>query len=90
MEDRLEHEAFFVMLCKVLKFFGTCNIVEELAAWQCFPMKAGWAIAAWLPEDWWVGGIPVPDFTALFNLQKHCKYCLTPSSLFVCLRLFTC
>jgi hypothetical protein len=68
IEDRL---AFAAMVQEVSKVYDTRGITEEYVACCCWPLKAGWSIKVWLPKAQWTGGIPMPNFTASFNLKKH-------------------
>ena len=71
LERLPEHEAYLSVLWEVSKAFSMRDITEEYVACGCFPVKAGWTIPSWLPEEKWVNGIPVPDFAEAFQLRKE-------------------
>jgi hypothetical protein len=62
------------MLREVSKVYNTRDITKEYVSFRCWPLKAGWSIKAWMLEAQWIGGIPMPDFAASFNLQKHREF----------------
>ena len=75
---RPDHEAFVGMLQKVAKTFGNRDIVKEYVAYDCFLVKVGWSISAWLAKDRWTDNIPVPDYSSLFGLQRDRMFADSP------------
>ncbi|RLM69975.1 hypothetical protein C2845_PM17G09020 [Panicum miliaceum] len=67
-DDRL---GFVAMLRQISKVFSTRDIIKEYVSCRCWPLKSGWSIKGWLPEDQWVEGIPMPDFVKSFRLWKE-------------------
>jgi hypothetical protein len=45
------NEAYLSILREVSKIFRVCDITEEFVACGCFPMRDGWAISSWAPEE---------------------------------------
>ena len=77
--------AFVALLRVVVKSFSTRDLVEEFSACHVFPVREGWAVSSWVPEEKWIEGIPMPDFTECFGL--HRKGALLFFLLICCLRL---
>ena len=69
--ETAEANAFVALLREVAKSFSTRDLVEEFSACQCFPVRVGWAVSSWVPEEKWVEGIPMPDFTACFSISRN-------------------
>ncbi|RLN12398.1 hypothetical protein C2845_PM09G13150 [Panicum miliaceum] len=70
-EEMEDHVRFVDLLRRILKVFSTRDIIEEYVACRCWPLKDGWSIKGWLPEDQWVEGISMPDFVKSFHLKKN-------------------
>ena len=71
---RAEDEALFALLRKLLKTFGTRDLIEEFVACGCFPVRASWTISSWMTKDRWIEGTPLPDFVSIFNLQADREF----------------
>ena len=69
--DTAEANAFVALLRLVVKSFSTWNLFEEFSACQCFALREGWAVSSWAPEEKWIEGIPMPDFTECFGLRRE-------------------
>ena len=65
--DTAEANAFVALLRQVAKSFSTRDLIEEIAACQCFPVREGWTVDSWAPEERWIEGILMPDFTEGFS-----------------------
>ena len=61
--DTVEANAFVALLRQVAKSFSTRDLIGEIAARQCFPIQEGWTVDSWAPEERWIEGIPMPNFT---------------------------
>ena len=59
------------LLQVVVKSFSTRDIIEEVSACQCFAIREGWTVSSWAPEEKWIEGIPMPDFTECFSLCRE-------------------
>ena len=71
---RAEDEPLLALLRKLSKTFSTRDVIEEIVACGCFPIRVGWDISSWLAEDHWIEGILVPDFAAVFSLRADRKF----------------
>jgi len=71
---RAEDEPLLALLRKLSKTFSTRDVIEEIVACGCFPIRVGWDISSWLAEDRWIEGILVPDFAAVFSLRADRKF----------------
>ena len=69
--DTTEANAFVALLRVVTKSFSTRDLVEEFSTCQCFAIREGWAVSSWAPEEKWIEGIPMPDFTECFGLRRE-------------------
>jgi len=69
-----------VTLDPITKTFSTRDVIEEIVACGCFPVRVGWDISSWLAEDHWIEGILVPDFAAVFSLRADRKFSCLGSS----------
>lgn len=58
----------------VSKKYGTCDLVEEFIACNCWPVRASWEVTTWKDDE---DGIPMPDFAQSFGLTKEGN-CLLP------------
>ena len=65
-----EAKAFVALLREVAKSFSSRDLVEEFSAFQCFLVQEGWTVTSWAPEEKWIEGIPMPDFTECFDLRR--------------------
>ena len=59
------------LLRVVVKSFSTRDLVEEFSVCQCFTIREGWAVSSWAPEEKWIEGIPMPNFTECFGLCRE-------------------
>ena len=66
--ETTEAKSFVALLREVAKVFSIRDLVEEYSACQCFPLQEGWTVTSWAPEEKWIEGIPMPDFTASFSI----------------------
>ena len=71
LPDTAEANAFVALLRLVVKSFSTRDLIEEFAACQCFAVQEGWTVNSWAPEERWIEGIPMPDFTECFSLRRE-------------------
>ena len=67
----MKANAFVALLRQVGKSLSTRDLIEEIAAWQCFPVREGWTVDSWAPEERSIEGIPLPDFTEGFSLRRE-------------------
>ena len=63
LPDTAEANAFVALLRLVVKSFSTWDLIEEFAVCQCFAVQEGRTVNSWAPEERWIEGIPMPDFT---------------------------
>ena len=68
--ETTEANAFVALLREVTKNFSTRDLVEEFSACQCFPVQEGWPMTSWAPEERWIEGIPMLDFTACISIGR--------------------
>ena len=71
MPETAEANAFVALLRLVVKSFSTLDLVEEFSVCLCFAIREGWAVSSWAPEEKWIEGIPMPDFTECFSLCRE-------------------
>jgi len=55
----------------VSKIFSVRDFTEEFAACSCIPVKEGWAIPSWVPEERRAFGLFTPDFGEAFSYEKN-------------------
>ena len=67
--ETAEVNAFVALLRVVVKSFSTRDLAEEFSTCQCFAIREGWVVSSWAPEEKWIEGIPMPDFTECFGLH---------------------
>jgi hypothetical protein len=72
--ETTEANAFVALLRDVAKSFSARYLVEEFSACQCFPVQEVWAVNSWAPEEKWVEGIPMPDFTSCFTIGRDSAF----------------
>ena len=70
----LANEAYLSILREVSKALSMRDIMEEIVACGCFPMKVFWVVASWAPEEKEVYGLPMPNFSKVFGLRKERKF----------------
>ena len=68
-----DNEAYMTILRGVSKVLSLCDITEEFVACGCFPLREGWTIFSWAPPKKEVYGLPMPNFSEVFGLQKECE-----------------
>ena len=68
--ETAEAKAFMALLQEVAKSFSTRDLVEEFSAFQCFLVQGVWTVTSWAPEEKWIEGIPMPDFTTCFSFGR--------------------
>ena len=71
------HEAYLSILREVSKALGMHDITEEFVACGCFPMKEGWTMTSWAPEEKEVYGLSMPNFSEVFRLRKEREFFFT-------------
>ena len=50
------------------------DITEEFVACGCFPVRESWTVSSWAPPEKDVYGLPMPNFSEVFGLQKECEF----------------
>ena len=71
VERVVENEGYLSILREVSKTLGVCDVTEEFAACGCFPVKEGWSVSSWAPEEKRAFGLPTADFGEAFQLRKR-------------------
>ena len=70
------NEAYLATLHGVSKVLSMHNITEEFVACGCFPVRGGWTVSSWAPAEKEDYGLPMPNFSEVFGLQKECVFFL--------------
>ena len=65
------NEAYLTILREVSKVLSMRDITEEFVTCGCFPLREGWTISSWAPPKKEVYGLPMPNFSEVFGLQKE-------------------
>ena len=68
------NEAYLTVLHGVSKVLSMRNLNEEFVACGCFPVRKGWTMSSWAPPEKEVYGLPMPNFSEVFRLQKECDF----------------
>ena len=68
------NEAYLTILRGVSKVLSMRNLTEEFVACGCFPVREGWTVSSWAPPEKEVYGLPMPNFSEVFGLQKECVF----------------
>ena len=64
------NEAYLTILREVSKVLSMHDITEEFVACGCFPVREDWTVSSWAPPEKEVYGLPMPNFSEVFGLQK--------------------
>ena len=68
------NEAYLTILREVSKVLSMRDITEEFVACGCFLVREGWTMSSWAPLEKEVYGLPMPNFSEVFGLQKECVF----------------
>ena len=68
------NEAYLAILREVSKVLSMRDITEEFVVCRCFPVKEGWSVPSWAPPEKEVYGLPMPNFSEAFGLQKEREF----------------
>ena len=68
------NEAYLATLRGVSKVLSMHDITKEFMACGCFPVRGGWTVSSWAPAEKEIYGLPMPNFSEVFGLQKERKF----------------
>jgi len=67
-------EAFMTVPREVSKVLSMRDIIEDIIACGCFPLREGWTISSWAPSEREVYGLLMPNFSEVFGLRQERKF----------------
>ena len=65
------NEEYLGILRGVSKVLSMRDITEEFVTCGCFPVRETWTVSSWAPSEKEVYGLPMPNFSEVFGLQKE-------------------
>ena len=65
------NEAYLSILRGVSKVLSMRDLTEEFVACRCFPVRESWTVSSCDPPEKEVYGLPMPNFSEVFGLQKE-------------------
>ena len=68
------NEAYLSILRVVSKVLSMRDIIEEFIACKCFPVMENWTVSSWAPPEKEAYGLPMPNFSEVFRLQKEHEF----------------
>jgi len=82
--DTAVANTFVALLRVVVKSFSTWDLIEQFSACQCFAIREWWSVSSWAPDEKWIEGISMPDFTKCFGLRREGVFFLSVVFAFDC------
>ena len=70
------NEAYLTILRGVSKVLSMHDLTEEFVACRCFPVRESWTVSSCDPPEKEVYGLPIPNFSEVFGVQKECEFFL--------------
>ena len=70
------NEAYLPILRGVSEVLSMRDLTEEFVTCGCFPVREGWTVSSWAPPEKEVYGLPIPNFSEVFGVQKECEFFL--------------
>ena len=68
------NEAYLGIFRGVSKVLSMRDIIEEFVACSCFPVRENWTVSSWAPSEKEFYGLPMPNFSEVFGLQKEHEF----------------